>query len=158
MDKQLGRLFDFIRENPKLSKNTLIVLTSDNGPDAGVNKAGDLKGYKTQLYEGGIREPFIAWYPEVMPEERKGTVDSLTVFSAIDLLPSFSAIAGVNMDSIPEIDGTDFSTVITGKNTHKRQKPLFWIRPPDRPGLFGKNDPDLAVRKGDFKLMMDIDG
>lgn len=158
MDKQLGRLFDFIREHPKLSENTLIVLTSDNGPDAGVNAAGDLKGYKTQLYEGGIREPFIAWYPDVMPKEKKGTVDSLTVFSAIDLLPSFSTIAGVNKDSIPEIDGTDFSNVITGKNTRKRQKPLFWIRPPDRPGLFGKNDPDLAIRKGDFKLMMDIDG
>src|SRR5699024_7137280 len=55
MDKQLGRLFERIRKDPQLSQNTLIILSSDNGPDAGVNKAGNLRGYKTQLYEGGIR-------------------------------------------------------------------------------------------------------
>lgn len=158
MDRQLGRLFDFIRKDPELSENTLIVLTSDNGPDAGVNAAGDLKGYKTQIYEGGIREPFISWYPKVMPKEKQGTVNTQTVLSAIDLLPSFSALGGVKTDTVSEMDGVDFSSVIIGESTGKRQKPLFWIRPPDRPGLFGKNDPDLAIRKGDFKLMVDVDG
>lgn len=158
MDKQLGRLFDFIKEDPELSKNTLIVLTSDNGPDAGVNKAGNLRGYKTQIYEGGIREPFIAWFPDVIPEEKQGTVDTQTVFSGIDLLPSFAAMAGAAYGEGLEIDGVDVSPAITGKTVLKRKKSLFWIRPPDRPGLFGKNDPDLAIRKGDYKLMMDVDG
>lgn len=158
MDKQLGRLFDFIKNDPELSENTLIVLTSDNGPDAGVNKAGNLKGYKTQIYEGGIREPFIAWYPKHTPKETHGTVNKTSVFSAIDLLPSFLALAGAEYKGELPIDGVDISSAIVGKTTSTRQKPLFWIRPPDRPGLFGKNDPDLAIRKGDYKLMMDVDG
>ncbi|MBC9798024.1 sulfatase-like hydrolase/transferase [Sinomicrobium weinanense] len=157
MDRQLGRLFDYIREDPELSENTLIVLTSDNGPDAGVNKAGNLKGHKTQIYEGGVREPFITWHPGVIPEEKQGTVDTQTVFSAIDLLPSFSAIAGVANDRDLQVDGLDVSSAITGKTSLKRQKALFWLRPPDRPGLFGNNDPDLAIRKGDYKLLMDVD-
>ena len=60
MDTQMGRLFDYIRNNPELKKNTLIIFTSDNGPDKAVNNAGPLQGYKTNLYEGGIREPFIS--------------------------------------------------------------------------------------------------
>ena len=59
MDTQMGRLFEFIRYNPKLKNNTLIVFTSDNGPDKAVNTAGKLRGYKTNLYEGGICEAFI---------------------------------------------------------------------------------------------------
>lgn len=158
MDKQLGRLFDFIRDDAELSKNTLIVLTSDNGPDVGVNKAGNLKGYKTQLYEGGIRSPFIAWHPGIMPAAKQGTMDVESVFAAIDLLPSFLSIAGTTYNGKSPLDGIDVSSTILGKTASQRQESLFWIRPPDRPGLFGKNDPDLAIRKGDYKLMMDIDG
>ena len=69
MDKHMGRLFDYIRNNPELRENTLIIFTSDNGPDKAVNTAGPLRGYKTNLYEGGFREPFIAWWPAVIPEK-----------------------------------------------------------------------------------------
>ncbi|RAV28199.1 sulfatase-like hydrolase/transferase [Sinomicrobium soli] len=158
MDTQLGRLFDFIKNDPELSENTLIVLTSDNGPDVGVNKAGHLRGNKTQLYEGGVREPMITWFPRVMPAEKQGSVNSKAVFSAIDMLPSFAKIGGVAYGEGLQIDGTDVSEVLLGKAAQAEQKALFWIRPPDRPGLFGKNDPDLAVREGKYKLVMDVDG
>jgi len=158
MDSQLGRLFDFIKNDPDLSKNTLIVLTSDNGPDAGVNKAGNLKGYKTQIYEGGIREPFIAWSPGLISAEKRGKIDRTSVFSAIDLLPSFLSLAGDQYDGDLPIDGLDVSSIIRGESSSPQHEPLFWIRPPDRPGLSGKNDPDLAIRKADYKLMMDVDG
>lgn len=158
MDKQLGRLFDFVRNDPDLRDNTLIVLTSDNGPDASVNKAGDLKGYKTQIYEGGIREPFIVWSPSAIPMAMQGTVNTQSAFSAIDLLPSFLSLATAEYKGDSPIDGVDVSSTIIGKTSSGRLEPLFWIRPPDRPGLFGKNDPDLAIRKGVYKLMMDADG
>ena len=47
---------------------------------------------------------------------------------------------------------------ILGKKQVVRQKSLVWIRPPDRPGFDHQNDPDLAIRKGDYKLLMDFDG
>jgi len=72
MDKQMGRLFTYIRSNPAIMGNTLIVFTSDNGPDYDVNVAGHLKGVKTELYEGGIREPFIVWWPSLIPERLQG--------------------------------------------------------------------------------------
>ena len=72
MDNQMGRLFNYIRSNKELKDNTLIVFTSDNGPDKAVNDAGILRGYKTNLYEGGFREPFIAWWPGTIPKEKAG--------------------------------------------------------------------------------------
>lgn len=158
MDVQLGRIFDYIKNNPELADNTLIVFTSDNGPDAGVNKAGNLKGNKTQLYEGGIKEPFILWWPNVIPKDKKGSINTTTVVAGVDLLPTLVSIAGGTVENNYDLDGVDMSEVFAGKTSAKRQKALFWIRPPDRPGLYGKNDPDLAIRKGDYKLMLDIDG
>ena len=57
MDRQLGKLFDHIRNDPELADNTMILICSDNGPDPGAGSAEPLRGYKTHLYEGGIRSP-----------------------------------------------------------------------------------------------------
>jgi uncharacterized sulfatase len=55
-------------------------------------------------------------------------------------------------------DGENMLDAISGKTAKIRSKPLMWMRPPDRPGYFPKNDPDLSIRKGDYKLLMDFDG
>jgi uncharacterized sulfatase len=157
MDRQMGRLFDYIRHNPSLKRNTLIVFTSDNGPDMEVNVAGHLRGVKTELFEGGIREPFIVWWPSVIPEEKQGTINEETVLSGIDLPLTFRAIAGISIDGSVPFDGENLFGALTGKTTQGRMKPLYWIRPPDRPGYDGKNAPDLAIRKGSYKLLMDFD-
>ncbi|MBL7966294.1 MAG: sulfatase-like hydrolase/transferase [Prolixibacteraceae bacterium] len=158
MDKQMGRLFDYIRNNEELLKNTLIVFTSDNGPDKAVNDAGVLRGYKTNLYEGGFREPFIVWWPGAIPKDKVGTKNTKTVMAAIDLPLTFMEIAGANPDEGVKYDGELMLEAISGKAQKERSKPLFWIRPPDRPGYLPENDPDLAIRKGDYKLLMDFDG
>lgn len=158
MDKHMGRLFDYIRNNPELKNNTLIVFTSDNGPDNNVNTAGPLRGYKTNLYEGGFREPFISWWPGKIPRKLEGTRNTRSVVAAIDLPLTFMKVAGVEPDKNVEYDGVCMYDAIAGNEQVKRNKSLFWIRPPDRPGYDGNNDPDLAIRKGDYKLLMDFDG
>jgi arylsulfatase A-like enzyme len=158
MDKHMGRLFDFIKNDPVLRNNTLIIFTSDNGPDKNVNSAGPLRGYKTNLYEGGFREPFIAWWPGEIPKNLQGTKNTKSVVSAIDLPLTFMKVAGVEPDENVEYDGECMYQAIAGEKQTKRNKSLFWIRPPDRPGYDGNNDPDLAIRKGDYKLLMDFDG
>ncbi len=158
MDRQMGRLFKYIRNEPDLANNTLIVFTSDNGPDKNVNKAGDLKGYKTQLYEGGIKEPFIVWWPGVISKDKRGTINKNSVIAGVDLPLTFMQVGSVDPPKGISYDGENMFDVISGESTRSRWKPLFWIRPPDRPGYDGDNDPDLAIRKGDFKLLMDVDG
>ncbi|MCG8310633.1 MAG: sulfatase-like hydrolase/transferase [Cytophagales bacterium] len=158
MDNQMGRLFDYIRNDERLYNNTLIIFTSDNGPDKAVNDAGILRGYKTNLYEGGFREPFVAWWPGRIPADKVGTRNTKTVMAGIDLPLTFMEIAGAARDENASYDGESMLLSIEGKEEQQRSKPLFWIRPPDRPGYAPDNDPDLAIRKGDYKLLMDFDG
>ena len=61
MDRQFGKLFDFVRDDEALRKNTLVLICSDNGPELGAGVAGPFRGYKTHLYEGGVRSSLIAW-------------------------------------------------------------------------------------------------
>jgi arylsulfatase A-like enzyme len=72
MDRQLGRLFDFVKNDPKLKENTLILVCSDNGPEKGAGVAGPFKGFKTHLYEGGIRSSLIAWGPKIIAKPKHG--------------------------------------------------------------------------------------
>lgn len=158
MDKQMGRLFDYIKSDNELLQNTLIVFTSDNGPDKAVNTAGVLRGHKTNLYEGGVREPFIVWWPGKIPAEKAGSKNTGSVVAGIDLPLMFMEVAGAKPDQGIEYDGENMLEAISGKTTKIRSKPLMWIRPPDRPGYYPDNAPDLAIRKGDYKLLMDFDG
>ena len=159
MDQQFGKLFDYIQNDEKLRDNTLILVCSDNGPELGAGRAGNLKGYKTHLYEGGIRSSLVVWGPGFMKEKVKGTRNKETVFSAIDLVPSLLEFTG----SIPakEItyDGENKIKTLLGKSSSSRKAPIFYSRPPDRKNYYGfENLPDLAIRDGKWKLLCDYDG
>jgi len=159
MDRQMGKLFDYIQSNEDLKNNTLILFCSDNGPEKGAGRAGDLKGYKTHLYEGGIRSSLIVWGPGFMDEKAKGTRNSESVFSAIDFAPSLLKLTNVKAPENTVTDGENVLETLLGNSDKSRQAPIFYSRPPDRKNYYGfENLPDLAVREGNWKLLCDYDG
>lgn len=157
MDRQFGRVFDFIRGDEKLRDNTIILVSSDNGPEAGLGSAGELRGSKGQLYEGGIRNPLIVWWPGGMSKNAIGGTNDTTVLCGIDFSPSLLALAGAKPPGDVKLDGTDMSDALAGRSQPKRATPVMWVRPPDRPGPKG-GLPDLAIRDGDWKLLVKRDG
>ncbi|MDA0806903.1 MAG: sulfatase-like hydrolase/transferase [Planctomycetota bacterium] len=159
MDEQLGVLFDLIRDNEKLRDNTLILLCSDNGPEQGAGTANPYRGFKTHLYEGGIRSPLIAWGPGLLDKSKTGTWNRESVFAAIDLAPTLLTLAGVDGVEQTAFDGEALPGVLTGKAQASRKQPLFFRRPPDRDAFYGDDDlPDLAMREGNWKLLCEYDG
>ncbi len=161
MDRQLGKLFDHIRETPALRDNTLVLVCSDNGPEPGAGSAGPFRGAKTRLYEGGIRSPLVVWGPGLIAAEKRGTHNETSVFAAFDLVPSLLALANVRAPAEVKFDGEDVSATLLGRSTAARAAPIFWRRPPDRknsPPALPDPQPDLAVRDGDWKLLCDYDG
>ena len=156
-DEQIGALLDFIRGDEKLRNNTLVLVCSDNGPELGAGSAGKFRGFKTHLYEGGIRSPLIAWGPGLLEPEASGTTNTSSVLSAIDLVPSLLALAG--QKTAVEFDGQNILPTLVGRSSASRGAPLFFRRPPDRDRYYGiDNCPDLAMRSGKWKLLCEFDG
>ena len=88
VDWSVGQVLDTVRELG-LSENTLVIFTSDNGgTQRGVN--APLRGYKGSTWEGGMREPTIAWWPGKIPA---GT-ETDAVTGMMDILPTFVKLAG----------------------------------------------------------------
>ncbi len=159
MDRQFEPLFHYIRSNEKLRGNTLMLICSDNGPEPGAGRAGCLKGYKTHLFEGGIRSPLIVWGPGLTSEGSAGTRNKTSVLAAIDMVPSLLNLAGALAPEGITYDGEDMLATLLGKSAASREAPIFFSRPPDRKDFYGfENLPDLAVRDGQWKLLCDIDG
>jgi uncharacterized sulfatase len=156
LDNQLGRAFERIRADASLRDNTIIILASDNGPEHGLGSAGDLRGSKGQLYEGGIREPLIVWSAR-MAAKSAGSTNDTTVIAGMDLPPSLLAIANVASPADVNFDGLDMSSAILGESAPQRSSPIMWVRPPDRPGP-NRSWPDLAIRDGKWKLLVNRDG
>ena len=156
MDTQLGKLFDHVRDTPALRDNTIVIVASDNGPEPGAGTAPGYRGVKGQLYEGGIREPFIVWSPKLVDAKAVGTTNDASVIAGMDVAPSVLELAGVTSDA--KRDGVSFATTLLGKEQATRTTPIFWRRPPDRPGPPRNPMPDLAMRDGDFKLLVMRDG
>ena len=156
MDRQLGELFDHIRDDPALRDNTLILVCSDNGPEQGAGSAGPFRGFKTQLYEGGIRSSLIAWGG---PVAKRNHVNRTSVFSAIDLVPTLLDITGTPHPKHTKFDGESLPGTLLGQAAASRKAPIYFRRPPDRDSFYGDKDlPDLAVRDGQWKFLCEYDG
>lgn len=136
-DRQLGKLMDGLKELG-IDDNTLVIFTSDNGPlpTFGQDRSAGLRGSKLSLYEGGIKMPFIARWPAKIKEN---SIDSTSILSALDLLPSFCALAGADIANSDILDGEDRSSTWLG-NGSARKTPLMWE--------YGRNNAFFSVPKG----------
>ncbi len=143
IDRDLGRIVDLIDELG-LKKNTLIIFTSDNGGHptipAMLNTSGPLRGFKRNLTEGGIRVPFIACWPGVVPMGR--TSDEIIAFQ--DMMPTFAELAGTAAPK--NVDGISVVDALKGKKLSQPHKSLYWDYGHCRGKAYSQ-----AVRMGDWK-------
>lgn len=164
LDNQIGRFLSELNKMGKL-KNTLILFTSDNGPTDWPRyyknggeppcSAGDLRGRKWSLYEGGIRVPFIAVWPGHIPA---GKVNTESVMSVVDIVPTVLGITNTNILTDYKSDGVNESDVLLGKNK-KTGKDIYWYYNNNPvPGKRENISPTLAIRSGKWKLLMQPDG
>jgi arylsulfatase A-like enzyme len=144
MDKQVGRIMQLLKELD-LDKNTIVMFSSDNGTtfDAGgvdatyFNSVDGLRGRKQDLYEGGIREPFIARWPGHI---RAGSVnDQITV--QYDLMATLAELTGVR---IPPNDGISFLPSLLGKALNQKRHDYLYFEFPEKSG-------QVAIRMGKWK-------
>jgi arylsulfatase A-like enzyme len=145
LDQQVGEVVAKLKEHG-LEKNTIIIFTSDNGPhlEGGADpdyfdSNGPLKGYKRDLYEGGIRVPMIACWPEKIAVGSKS--DHVSAFW--DVMPTVAELAGIK--ATEKIDGISFLPTLMGKSGQKEHQSLYWE--------FHENNGRQAVRMGDWKLV-----
>ena len=170
-DEAVGRIMNLLEELG-LEENTLVVFSTDNGPEwAGsedekihkeddpdglgkyysVGETGGLKGQKRSLFAGGVRVPFVAKWPSVIPQ---GVEDTTSVVTAVDLLPTFFEAAGIEMPEDYQPDGESMMAAFKGEEFN-REKPIFWEW---KGGTSNEYTwPSLGVRDGDWKLVVDVD-
>ena len=107
LDWSVGQILAKLRELD-LDRKTLVVFTSDNGPSWG-GSTGGLRGMKGRTWDGGIRVPFIAWWPGRIPA---GLV-SEAISASIDIFPTFAKLAGTSLPVDRTLDGRDIFPLMT---------------------------------------------
>ncbi|MDR1009919.1 MAG: sulfatase-like hydrolase/transferase [Opitutaceae bacterium] len=133
MDKSLGRIRDTLRETG-LAENTIIFFFSDNGATKEGSNA-PLRGFKGDMYEGGHREPAIAWWPGHI---KPGVSHDLAI--SIDLMPTFLDLAGIAAPADRPLDGVSLKNLLL-ENKPLGARKLYWN--------------GLAMRDGPWKLIME---
>ncbi len=144
MDRDVGRLLDKLR-SLGLAENTLVIFSSDNGPhnEAGhdplrFNPSGPLRGMKRDLYEGGIRVPFVAWWPSKIQPGRVS--DHVGYFG--DLMATMGELAGAKTPD--DVDSVSFLPTLLGQPDNQQEhRYLYWE--------FYEGGSAQAVRMGKWK-------
>lgn len=156
LDSYVGDILRLLREKG-LDRNTLVIFTSDNGPheEGGADptffgRDGKLQGLKRQIHEGGIRVPFIAFWPGTIEPGR--TSDLQIAF--YDIMPTMARLTGVtdfpgryaNTDIADDrFDGISFYPTLLNQPGQETHPFLFWE--------FNETD-QIGVREGDWKLIV----
>ncbi|HEX8522059.1 MAG TPA: sulfatase [Tepidisphaeraceae bacterium] len=159
VDESVGRIMATLDEL-KLSDNTLLIFSSDNGGVGGYGREGlekahdttdnsPLRGGKGMLYEGGVRVPFIFRLPGVI---QPGSTSDTPIIS-VDLYPTFVELAHATAPAQPH-DGVSLVPLLKGQSLERDA--IFW----HFPGYLGapgvdqwRTKPGAAVRSGDYKLI-----
>ncbi|MCX8091363.1 MAG: sulfatase [Verrucomicrobiae bacterium] len=161
VDESVGRVLATLQEL-NLASNTLVIFTSDNGGVGGYAREGiqggsitdnaPLRGGKGMLYEGGIRVPYIFWWPGKI--QSAATCDE--PIHSVDLYPTLLELAGAKPPAKQPLDGMSYADLLlSGGRSTRERKPLFW----HFPGYLGagggtwRTTPVGVIRSGDWKLM-----
>lgn len=153
VDHEVGRLLKTLADR-KLRNNTLVLFTSDNGPETlhryqtathSHGTAGPLRGMKLSMHEGGYRVPGILNWPG---HTKPGSVSDEPV-AFYDLLPTLCAVAGVEPPTDRPLDGTNVLPVLEGRKV-VRNVPLYWQYDKAQQSPW-----KLALRHGEWKLLAD---
>jgi len=156
LDAYVGEVLEKLKEKG-FDKNTLVIFTSDNGPhtEAGgdpdyFNTEKLLQGTKRSTHEGGIRVPFIAWWPG---QVEAGSVNDHQL-AFYDLMPTFCDIAGIenyverytNKElEVDYFDGLSFAPTLLGEGEQEAHEFLYWE--------FHETNM-MALRMGNWKLVV----
>ncbi|RXP46238.1 arylsulfatase [Lutibacter sp. HS1-25] len=146
MDRHIGDLMKQLKELG-IAENTLVVFTSDNGHEYDdlknefFNSNGDFKGHKRDLYEGGIRMPFVAYWPNKI----KAGAKTNHIAAFWDFLPTACELAGIKPSS--KVDGISYVPTLLGNNKKQEKHDyLYWE--------FNESaGPIQAVRKDNWKAV-----
>ncbi len=143
MDRSIGNILKHL-DGLGIAENTLIIFTSDNGPeyekqDRFFNSNGNLRGGKRDLYEGGIRVPFVAYWPSKIKAAKRS--DHVSAFD--DVLPTFCELAGIEPSS--EITGISFLPTLMGDSKNQELREYLYWEFNERQG------PIQAIRMGQWK-------
>ena len=146
LDKQIGELMEQLKVLG-IEENTLVLFTSDNGHEYDdvknefFNSNGPYKGRKRDLYEGGVKMPFVAKWPNHI----KAGTTSNHISAFWDILPTFCEIATTNVTA--NTDGISFVSALQGASIHqKKHNYLYWE-------FNEKKGPVQAIRKGKWKAV-----
>ena len=148
VDDGVGNIVSKLKEKG-IYENTIIYFLSDNGGRLrGDSDNGELRGKKGNLFEGGIRVPFVMQWPAKV---KGGQIYNNPVIS-LDIFATSKALTSPNIVSKNELHGVNLIPFLTGEKTHAPHDNLFW-----RNNLM-QNDPNLrveasAVRNQKFKFI-----
>ncbi|MCD4711133.1 MAG: sulfatase [Bacteroidales bacterium] len=166
VDQSTGRILEKLDEMG-LSENTLVLFFSDNGGLVSrfdripliteskqylykkdpllyvASSNAPLRAEKGTLYEGGIREPMIMWWPGKLEQ---GVVNE-EIISSVDFLPTFAELAGIELPGNQVIDGKSLVGIMEGKGVDP-ERAIYWHYP-----VYHHDSPASAIRKGDWKLI-----
>jgi len=146
LDHHIGRLLAHL-DAKGLRDNTLVVFTSDNGPEhrtaTAYGSSGHLRGAKGHMHEGGIHVPGIVRWPGKI----KAGSSSDTPVNGTDWLPTFCAAAGAVLPTARPLDGANVLPALLGSGEVVRERPMLWWLWHARGGC------EVAMRDGDYKVL-----
>lgn len=150
VDDSVGRVVEALNKL-KLTDNTMIIFTSDNGGFWKATNHAPLRANKGAYYEGGIRVPLIIKWPG---KAKPGLVVDQPVISN-DLYPTCLAASGLSPLPNQHVDGLDLGQLLQGNATRLNRQSLFWHFP--HYNEHPSSVPSSVIRKGPWKLIETFD-
>ncbi|MEM9399153.1 MAG: sulfatase [Verrucomicrobiota bacterium] len=142
LDNSVGRIMTKL-EQKGFAKNTVIILTGDNGGDRD-STTGGLKGFKAFSHEGGVREPLLVKWPG---KTKMNSICDVPVIGT-DFYPTMLEIAGLPPKSDEHVDGVSMVPLLTGEKEELERKNLYWHYP-----HYHRTKPYGAIRSINWKLI-----